>query len=94
MVGDRDCLTGAMLNLSGYTAQHNPPTDTIDLGSTTLSSKVRFRVRGTGEGTTLADQSRIFNRFARAANTYRKSEGVGSQHRHCQNHCRQPLGHH
>lgn len=77
MVGDRQRLTGAMLNLARNASQHTQPTDTIELGSTTLGSKVRFWVRDTGEGIAPADQFRIFDRFARAANTYRKSEGAG-----------------
>jgi signal transduction histidine kinase len=77
MVGDRQRLTGALLNLARNATQHTQPADTIELGSTTLGSKVRFWVRDTGEGIAPADQGRIFDRFARAANTYRKSEGAG-----------------
>ncbi len=77
MVGDRQRLTGAMLNLVRNAVQHTQPTDIIELGSATLSGKVRFWVRDTGEGIAPADQLRIFDRFARAANTYRKSEGAG-----------------
>ena len=77
MVGDRQRLTGALLNLARNAAQHTQPTDTIELGSTTLGDNVRFWVRDTGEGIAPADQTRIFDRFARAANTYRKSEGAG-----------------
>lgn len=77
MVGDRQRLTGALLNLARNAAQHTRPTDTIELGSTTLGGKVRFWVRDTGEGIAPADQARIFDRFARAAHTYRKSEGAG-----------------
>ncbi len=77
MVGDRQRLTGALLNLARNAAQHTRPTDTIELGSTTLGGQVRLWVRDTGEGIAPADQARIFDRFARAANTYRKSEGAG-----------------
>jgi signal transduction histidine kinase len=77
MVGDRQRLTGALLNLARNATQHTQPTDTIELGSTTLGIQVRFWVRDTGEGIAPADQTRIFDRFARAANTYRKSEGAG-----------------
>ncbi len=34
-------------------------------------------MRDSGEGIALADQERIFQRFARAANSYRRSEGSG-----------------
>ncbi len=77
MVGDRQRLTGALLNLARNAAQHTQPTDTIKLGATTLGGNVRFWVRDKGEGIAPADQARIFDRFARAANTYRKSEGAG-----------------
>ncbi|MEM7647535.1 MAG: HAMP domain-containing sensor histidine kinase [Cyanobacteria bacterium P01_A01_bin.70] len=77
MVGDRQRLTGAILNLACNATQHTQSTDTIELGSTTLGGKVRVWVRDTGEGIAPADQARIFDRFARAANTYRKSEGAG-----------------
>ncbi|MGF1568658.1 MAG: ATP-binding protein [Nodosilinea sp.] len=77
LVGDRQRLTGALVNLARNAAQHTQPTDTIELGSTTLGTQVRFWVRDTGGGIAPADQARIFDRFARAANTYRKSEGAG-----------------
>jgi signal transduction histidine kinase len=77
LVGDRQRLTGALVNLAKNAAQHTQPADTIELGSATLGSQVRFWVRDTGEGIALADQTRIFDRFARAANTYRQSEGAG-----------------
>ncbi|PSB17102.1 two-component sensor histidine kinase [filamentous cyanobacterium CCP1] len=77
MVGDRQRLTSALLNLAKNAAQHTHPTDTIELGSATIGGQVRFWVRDTGEGIAPADQERIFDRFARAANTYRKSEGAG-----------------
>lgn len=38
---------------------------------------VRFWVRDTGSGIALIDQARIFERFARAVNSYRHSEGTG-----------------
>ncbi len=77
LVGDRQRLTGALVNLAKNAAQHTQPTDTIELGSATLGTQVRFWVRDTGEGIALTDQTRIFDRFARAANTYRQSEGAG-----------------
>lgn len=77
IVGDRQRLTSALLNLARNAAQHTQPTDTIEIGSTTLGPQVRFWVRDTGEGIAQGDQARIFDRFSRAANTYRKSEGAG-----------------
>ncbi|NJN31140.1 MAG: HAMP domain-containing protein [Synechococcales cyanobacterium RM1_1_8] len=77
MVGDRQRLTGALLNLARNASQHTQPTDSIELGSTTLGDTVRLWVRDSGTGIAPADQARIFDRFARAAHIYRKSEGAG-----------------
>nr|WP_238718387.1 ATP-binding protein [Petrachloros mirabilis] len=77
LVGDRQRLAGALINLAKNAAQHTQPTDIIELGSATLGNQVRFWVRDTGEGIAPRDQTRIFERFARAANSFRKSEGAG-----------------
>lgn len=76
-VGDRQRVTGAILNLAQNATQHTKSSDTIELGSTIEGKEVRFWVRDTGSGIAVSDQSRIFDRFARAANRYRKSEGAG-----------------
>ena len=77
MVGDRQRLTGALLNLLNNATQHTQEGDEIELGTAYTSKTVRFWVRDTGEGITPADQARIFERFARAANRYRSSDGSG-----------------
>ncbi len=77
LVGDRQRLTGAILNLAQNATQHTKTTDIIELGSVLSRSSVRFWVRDTGEGISPADQLRIFDRFARAAHSYRRSEGAG-----------------
>jgi signal transduction histidine kinase len=77
IVGDRQRLTGALLNLAQNATQHTQPADLIELGAVTDQKEVRFWVRDTGEGISAEDQRRIFDRFARAANSYRRSEGVG-----------------
>ena len=77
MVGDRQRLTGAILNLLNNAAQHTQEGDEIELGSSCTVKSVRFWVRDTGEGITPADQARIFERFARVANRYRSSDGSG-----------------
>lgn len=76
-IADRQRITGAIVNLAQNAVQHTQQNDMIELGSEQEKGHVRFWVRDTGEGIAPADQARIFDRFARAANTYRKSEGAG-----------------
>ncbi|MEM6435614.1 MAG: ATP-binding protein [Cyanobacteria bacterium P01_D01_bin.115] len=76
-VADRQRLTGALVNLAQNAVQHTFPNDVIELGVERLNGQLRFWVRDTGEGISLADQTRVFDRFARVANTYRRSEGAG-----------------
>ncbi|MEO1208331.1 MAG: ATP-binding protein [Cyanobacteria bacterium J06638_20] len=77
LVGDRQRITGAILNLAQNATQHTQESDTIELGSAIEGGEVRFWVRDTGKGIAVQDQSRIFDRFSRAANRYRQSEGAG-----------------
>ena len=76
-VADPQRITGALVNLAQNATQHTYPTDTIDVGSRIAEGQVRFWVRDSGEGISTADQQRIFDRFARAAKSYRRSEGAG-----------------
>lgn len=77
MVGDRQRLTGALLNLAQNATQFTQETDTIEIGSAIDDAEVRLWVKDTGEGISDVDQSRIFDRFARASSSYRRSEGAG-----------------
>jgi signal transduction histidine kinase len=77
IVVDRQRLTQAVMNLAQNATQHTKTTDTIAIGSSIIQGKVKFWVRDTGEGITYTDQERIFDRFARAANSRRRSEGAG-----------------
>lgn len=77
MVGDRQRLTGAIINLANNAVQHTCETDRIELGSSLIRNEVRFWVSDTGEGIALDDQERIFARFARANSNFRRSEGSG-----------------
>lgn len=76
-VGDRQRLTGAIINLAQNATQHTQETQTIELGSNIINQEVHLWVRDTGEGISPADQSRIFDRFTRAAHHKRRSEGAG-----------------
>jgi len=77
IVADRQRLTQAVMNLVQNATQHTKTTDTITLGSAIHRGKFSFWVRDTGEGIAEVDQQRIFQRFARAANSRRRSEGAG-----------------
>jgi signal transduction histidine kinase len=77
IVADRQRLTQAVMNLAQNATQYTNNTDTIALGSMIHQGKVSFWIRDTGEGIAPADQQRIFERFARATNSRRRSEGAG-----------------
>ena len=75
MLGDRQRLTGALLNLLRNAAQHTPSTGTIELGCKQTLSQVMFWVKDNGSGISPEDQLRIFDRFARSGK--RQSDGAG-----------------
>jgi signal transduction histidine kinase len=77
IVGDRQRITQAMMNLAQNATQHTQVGDTIAFGSSIGLSTVKFWVRDTGSGVALDDQERIFQRFARAAHQQRRSDGAG-----------------
>ncbi|MDV3352510.1 ATP-binding protein [Leptothoe sp. ISB3NOV94-8A] len=77
IVADSQRLTGALLNLLNNAAQHTQPGDSIELGCRQAGNQVELWVKDTGEGIPEAEQSRVFNRFARVQYTQRKSEGSG-----------------
>lgn len=77
IVVDRQRIIQAMMNLAHNATQHTELTDTITIGSAIRKDKVHFWVRDTGEGIASDDQQRIFDRFARATNQRRRSEGAG-----------------
>ena len=76
-VGDRQRLTQVMINLSQNAAQHTQSSDVIGIGSRINQNEVQFWVRDTGEGIHESDQKRIFERFTRAGNHRRRSDGAG-----------------
>jgi signal transduction histidine kinase len=77
MQTDPQRLTQAILNLVENANQHTPVQGTIAIGSSRSRKHTRFWVRDTGVGIAAADQQRIFERFARASDTVRRSEGAG-----------------
>jgi signal transduction histidine kinase len=74
---DRQRITEAMMNLAENAVQHTAAGHIITLGSNLDCDRVLFWVRDTGAGIPLAEQTRIFARFARVANTRRRSNGSG-----------------
>ncbi|AFZ01792.1 sensor histidine kinase [Calothrix sp. PCC 6303] len=74
---DRQRLTQAVMNLAQNATQHTQHGGSIFIGSGVSKSKVRFWVQDGGEGIAPDDQKRIFERFARAAKSRRRSEGAG-----------------
>lgn len=77
IVGDRQRLTGAILNLAQNAVQHTRVGDLIEIGSSISRHQVRFWVHDSGEGISEADQQRIFERFGRVSGKFRKSDGSG-----------------
>ncbi|WP_460202493.1 sensor histidine kinase [Scytonema sp. NUACC21] len=77
IIVDRQRLTQAVMNLAQNAVQYTKNADIIAIGSVIARGKVHFWVRDTGEGIAFSDQQRIFERFARAANSRRRSEGAG-----------------
>ncbi|MCU0537407.1 MAG: HAMP domain-containing histidine kinase [Hydrococcus sp. Prado102] len=86
LVCDRQRLTQAVMNLTENALQYTTETDTIAIGSSRDcppgSAKgdrncLRLWVRDTGEGIAQGDREKIFERFARAKNSRRRSEGSG-----------------
>ncbi|MBE9100116.1 sensor histidine kinase [Vacuolonema iberomarrocanum] len=74
---DRQRFSQAVMNLVQNAVRHTQPGDVIALGSAVTDDHLRFWVRDTGAGIAPADQSRIFDRFARATNNNRQFEGAG-----------------
>jgi two-component system OmpR family sensor kinase len=77
LLGDRQRLTQALMGLAQNAVQHTSDGDPIWLGSAAVADEVRLWVRDSGPGVPFADQERIFERFARAQASRRRSEGAG-----------------
>lgn len=76
IVIDRQRVTQAVMNLVQNATKHTQPGDVIALGSAIVTNTVHFWVRDTGSGILPSEQSRIFERFARASNAG-TSDGAG-----------------
>jgi signal transduction histidine kinase len=76
IVGDRQRLTQAMMQLAQNAVQHTKDRSEIGLGSDLRNGHVWMWVRDTGPGIPLSEQGRIFERFSRGGRR-RASEGAG-----------------
>ncbi|MGF1588044.1 MAG: sensor histidine kinase [Pleurocapsa sp.] len=77
MIGDRQRITQAIINLANNAVQHTTTNSLIVLGAKLERDRVALSIRDTGEGIAHDEQQRIFERFARVKNIPRRSEGSG-----------------
>lgn len=77
VVGDRQRLTQAIMQLIQNAVGHTEQGDEIALGSSVDEERVRFWVRDGGTGVAPEDRRRIFERFARGKGSSGRSEGAG-----------------
>jgi signal transduction histidine kinase len=77
IVADRQRLTQAVVNLARNALEHTADGDEIALGSSLSDGVASIWVRDGGPGVPLAEQQRIFERFARAGRAKRRSDGAG-----------------
>jgi len=77
VVADRQRVTQAVVQLAANACQHTEVDAEIALGSSVTDGALRFWVRDTGPGIAPREHRRIFERFARAADGGRRSEGAG-----------------
>lgn len=77
LVGDRDRLTQAMLNLVRNAAEHTPAGTRVWLGGRATGSDVELWVRDEGPGIPATERAHIFDRFARGRIGRRTTSGAG-----------------
>lgn len=77
LVGDRQRLTEAIINLAQNACQHTRAGDPIFLGTASVGNKIHLWVRDTGVGISPADQHRIFERFVRGESHHQHADGTG-----------------
>jgi two-component system, OmpR family, sensor kinase len=77
IVADRHRLTEAVMNLAHNAVQHTTQDDTIAVGTSLDDHEGRLWVRDTGAGIQVSDQARIFDRFTRGRDAYRRYRGGG-----------------
>lgn len=75
LVGDRQRLAQALIQLLQNAVDHTDADDEVALGSRIDGDRARFWVRDSGPGIPLEMRERIFDRFSRAGS--RRSDGAG-----------------
>lgn len=77
VLGDRQRLTQAVMNLARNAVEHTPETAAVSLGARANGEWARIWVADTGPGIPEADQARLFDRFARGEPGRRRTGGAG-----------------
>jgi len=77
LLADRQRLTQAIMGLAENAVQHTADDDPVWIGSSVDGTDAALWVRDGGPGIPRRDQARIFERFARASGSRRRSEGAG-----------------
>jgi len=77
VLGDRQRLTQAVMNLARNAVEHTPETAAVSLGARANGEWARIWVTDTGPGIPEADQARLFDRFARGEPGRRRTGGAG-----------------
>jgi signal transduction histidine kinase len=77
VTADRQRLTQAIMQLAQNAVQHTEPGDRIVLGSSLAGDTARLWVADNGPGVPAAERERIFERFHRADDRRRRSDGAG-----------------
>lgn len=77
VLADRHRLTEAVLNLAHNAVNHTRGDHVIAVGSARTDGEWRLWVRDTGSGIPADDRERIFERFARGADSRRAYQGAG-----------------
>jgi signal transduction histidine kinase len=77
VAADRQRLTQAVMNLADNATHHTETGEEIAIGSSATDTEVRIWVRDRGAGIAPEDQHRIFDRFARASDGARPTDGAG-----------------
>jgi two-component system, OmpR family, sensor kinase len=77
IVADRQRLTQAVMNLAHNAVDHTDVGGRIGLGCSLVNGHARLWVHDSGPGVAPEDAERIFERFARAGDAPRRTEGAG-----------------